>query len=262
MFGDEVADERNFFDIAWPGFDGQVMHFCSHAIAVFSSQQDRNWHRTDDFQDTGVWPQVSSEDNAGHFVWAVGAKAGAGGKDNIFAITGSDEQDAALEIAYRILSTHCADDYVFDQAIHWARSSKHFGLQLIANAIHGWIGKNLLVREDAKEFESLATEATPGKVADVIHFGTQHLVDNDPNDFDAFFVEQSFVKGDFIDRPPDATLADNDNFCAQNFRDLGVGQVEDGTHAGMTGAFAENKILFPRDSIKGALDFLNERYVV
>ena len=48
----------------------------------------------------------------------------------------------------------------------------------------------------------------------------------------------------------------------RSFGDLRVGQIEDRADAGVAGAFAQHKILFPRDAVEGLLDFFDERLVV
>ena len=41
-FGDDVADEGNFFGVGWPRFDGEVVDFGRDLITVRLRQQHRN----------------------------------------------------------------------------------------------------------------------------------------------------------------------------------------------------------------------------
>jgi len=262
MFGDEVANDGDFFDIARPGFDGEVVDCGGDAVTVFAGEQDGDGHGANDFENAWVRAQVSSEDDAGHSFVAIGVKASAGSKDDVLAISRGDQQDASFEILHCVLGAHCADHDVFNEIVHGAGHGQDFGLELFADQIYGGIGQNLLMRKHAQEFEAFAAKTASSEVADIIHLRPQNFVDDDANDFDAFLFEKSFVQADFVDGPADATLGHDDDFCAEDFCDLRVGEVENGTDAGMAGAFAENEVFFPGNAIKGLLNFFYERFVV
>jgi hypothetical protein len=109
----------------------------------------------------------------------------------------------------------------------------------------------------------LRLQAAAGEVGDVIHFFADDFVEDDADDFDAFFFKKRLVEGDVINGFADAALGNNDDFRAEQFfGDAGIGQVEHGADAGMAAAFAQHKIFFPRDAVEGSLDFFDERIVV
>ena len=142
------------------------------------------------------------------------------------------------------------------------RRIQQFGVQFFADQVHGWIAKDLLIRQHAEQFQALALEAAPREVGDVIHFFAQHLVENDADDLDALLFKQRLVERDFINRFADAALRDDDDLGAENFCDLGVGQIKNRADAGVPAAFAQHKILFPGDAVEGLLDFFDQRLVV
>ena len=59
-------------------------------------------------------------------------------------------------------------------------------------------GQNL-VRYDTEQLKSLAFEATPGELGDVIHLVDQNLVKDDTDDFDAFLLEERLVESHLVD---------------------------------------------------------------
>ena len=139
---------------------------------------------------------------------------------------------------------------------------QQFGVQFLADQIHGRIAQDLFIRQHAEQFQSFAFQTAPGEIRDVIHLFRQHLVEDDADDFDAFLFKQRLVERDFVNRFADAALADDDDLCAEDFRHLRIGQIKHGADAGVTGAFAQHKIFFPGDAVEGLLDFFDERLVV
>ena len=70
------------------------------------------------------------------------------------------------------------------------------------------------------------------------------------------------VKIDLVNGFADAALADDDDFCAHDLGHLGIGEIENRPDPGVAGTFAQNKILFPRDAVKGLDDFFDQRLVI
>ncbi len=102
----------------------------------------------------------------------------------------------------------------------------------------------------------------PREVGDVFHFFAENFVQDDADDFYALLFKQSLVQANFINRFADAALRDDDDLRAENFGDLRIGKIENGTNARVAAAFAQHKIFFPRNAVKGFLDFADERLVV
>ena len=167
-----------------------------------------------------------------------------------------------LEKLHRIVRAHSADDDVVHGRVQRGRLVQQLGVQFLADQIHCRVAKNLFVRQDAEQVQAFALEAAPRKVGDVIHFVAKHLVEDDADDFDAFLFKQCLIQANFVNRFADAALRDDDDFCAKDFCDLRVGQIEHRADTGVAAAFAQHKILFPGDAVEGLLDFADERVVV
>src|SRR5271157_5547005 len=93
--------------------------------------------------------------------------------------------------------------------------------------------------------------AAPGEFGDVIQFVGGDFVEDDADDFHALLFEDRLVEINLVNGFADAALADEDDFCAQDFGHLGVGQIKNRADAGVARAFAQDKILFPGDAVKG-----------
>src|SRR5689334_3346318 len=118
------------------------------------------------------------------------------------------------------------------------------------------------MRENTQKFQALAFESSPGEIRNIFQLLRKHFVQDNSNDFDSFLLEESLVDGDFINRFANASLSYNDHLGFKNFRDPRVGKIKDRAHSGMSGTFAEHEILFPRDTVKGLLNFLNQGVVI
>ena len=116
--------------------------------------------------------------------------------------------------------------------------------------------------QDAEEIQALAFEAAPGEFGDVIQFVGGDFVEDDADDFDALAFEDRLVEINLVNRFADAALADDDDFCAEDFGHLRVGQIKNRADAGVARAFAQDKILFPGDAVKGLDDFFDQGFVV
>src|SRR2546422_49476 len=79
---------------------------------------------------------------------------------------------------------------------------------------------------------------------------------------DAFLLKQRLVEGHFVDGFADAALSDDDDLCCDKLCHPGIRQIEDPADAGVAGTVAKNKILLPRYTVEGVLDFFHQRLVV
>ncbi len=132
---------------------------------------------------------------------------------------------------------------------------KQFGAQFFADQIHGRIRQNLFVRQHAEQVQPFAFQPAADEPRDFGNFFLMHLVDDDADDFDAFFFKQRLIQADFVNRFADAALGNDDDFAAERFGDLRVGQIKHRTDASVAAAFAQNKIFFPRDAVEGMSEF-------
>ena len=94
---------------------------------------------------------------------------------------------------------------------------QQFGVQFLADQIHGRVAQDLFVGQHAEQFQSFALQTAPGEIGDVIHLFRQHLVEDDADDLDAFLFKQRLVERDFVNRFADAALGDDDDFAPRIF---------------------------------------------
>ena len=119
-----------------------------------------------------------------------------------------------------------------------------------------------LVGHDPQQFESFSFQTAAGEFGNGINFFSEHLVEDDADDLDAFFFEQGLVQGNLVDRLADAALGHHDDFGANQFGHPRVGQIEDGADAGVAGAFAKHEVLFPGNAVEGVLNAFNQNVVI
>ena len=67
VFGDQVADERNFFGVVRPRFDGEIVDLGRDLITVRLGQQHGNGQGLQGFQDGFVGAQAAGQDDARPF---------------------------------------------------------------------------------------------------------------------------------------------------------------------------------------------------
>ena len=109
-------------------------------------------------------------------------------------------QHAALEKLHRVLRAHRADDDVVHERVkHWRRVEQ-FRVQFLADQFHRRIAEDLFVRQNTEQIQAFALESAPREVGDVIHFFAEHFVQDDADDFDAFFFKQRLIKRNFVNR--------------------------------------------------------------
>jgi hypothetical protein len=172
---------------------------------------------------------------------------------DIFAIGGCDEQQSVSRMAHGMMDAHGADHDFFDEDDPGRRLVEQFGAEFLGDRGHGGTAEERLVGNDAEEFEAFAAEAAPGEIGDELDFFAEDLVEDDAEDFNAFLFEERLVEADFIDGFADAALGDDDDLGAEEAGDAGIGEIEHGADTGVTGTFAEDEILFPRDAVEGLL---------
>ena len=134
--------------------------------------------------------------------------ARAGGQQDVLAVAGRDEQHAALEKLHGVLRAHGADHHVVHQRVQRRRRVQQFGVQFLADQIHGRVARGF-VRSGRTPSSSSPLRLRPrrAKSRDVIHFFAKHLVEDDADDFHAFLFKQRLVEADFVNRFADAALA-------------------------------------------------------
>ncbi len=91
-------------------------------------------------------------------------------------------------------------------------------MQFLADQIHGWIAKDLFIRQNAEQLQPFAFQTALGEIRNVVHLVRQYLVEDDADDLNTFLFKQRLVERDFVNRFPDAALADDDDFRAEHFR--------------------------------------------
>src|SRR5260370_36886694 len=96
-------------------------------ITVLVRKENGNRHRSDDFENAGAGSQISSQDNSSHLAVILRIQSGASRQDNIFAITWSNEKDAAFQVAHGIVGAHPADADILDKVINSFRMIDEFG---------------------------------------------------------------------------------------------------------------------------------------
>ncbi len=131
----------------------------------------------------------------------------ASGEQDVFAIAGRNEQYAALEEAHRVLRAHRTDHDIVHQRFKRRRRVQQLGAQVFADQPDGRLGQDVVMRQDAEQFEALALEAAADKPGDFGNFLLLHLVDDDADDFDALLFKQRLVQSHLINRLADAAAA-------------------------------------------------------
>ena len=130
------------------------------------------------------------------------------------------------------------------------RRVQQFGVQFLADQFHrSGLERMLFVRHDAEQFQSLALEAAPGELGDRNPLlSPSTLLRMTPMISTPSFSNNAWFSADFINRFADAALRDDDDFGAENFCDLRVGQIKHRADAGVAASLrtAQNPFPTPR----------------
>ena len=208
--------------------------------------------------------EIAAEDEAGDIlvVGIFGGGEGDGGGDDIFSVARNDDERAGFEVGDGVIGGHGTDDDFLDAtsgAIFAIEESTSGGLGDLAK---GGGGEDGFFWNRAEEIDAEAIEAPFGEVADIGKFFGEDLIDDHADDFDAFFIEEGFIEGDFIDGAADPATGDEDHLTGEEVSDAGIGEIEDGADARVASSFDDDEVLFPSGPIERILDSADEKFVI
>ena len=185
---------------------------------------------------------------------ALRAVRGHGGGDDVVAVPGDDEERARTDALQHVARVHGADGHVLDGPVHVVARVQQLPVHLLDE--HGQRG----VREDgpvgqhAEQLDAVPGQATAEHVRQR-RVGVQvDLVDDRPGERHAVLREERRVEDDLVDGPAHASLADDDRGRPQARGHDGVGEPDDGAHAGVTGALDEDGLPALDEARVGRLD--------
>src|SRR6185295_7518866 len=101
------------------------------------------------------------------------------------------------------------DDFI-DQVVQMGRSIEELGFEILLNQADGRAGKDRVVGNDPQQIQSLTLEAASDEVGHIIDLAENNFIEDDPNDFNAFTVEERLIQSDFIDGFADAASRNQD----------------------------------------------------
>ena len=105
----------------------------------------------------------------------------------------------------------------------------------------------MLIRQHTQEVHAQSLQSPTRDIGYHFHLVGPHLVEDRPDDFDPFLVEEGLVQGDLIDRTSDAALGHDEDLGVQQLRHPRIGQVEYSPDPGMTGTLDQGEVLQLRE---------------
>ena len=253
-----------FSAIVRPGLDGQIMDAGGDLVTVLRRQQHGNGHLADDFQHACAGAQIAGQDDAGHRLLLLVVESPSQAASTMSSRSpGVMSSTPALEEILGVVRAHRADHHVFHQAAQFPR----LGSKLSASSssrIDSRVGLDKIGRCGMTPSRSSPLRFSPRRANSVMisTFWPSTLFRMTPMISTPSFSNNAWFSATSSMGLPMPPWRHDDDLGAENLRHLGVGQIEHRPDARVAGAFAQHKILFPRDAVEGFLDFFHQRLVV
>jgi hypothetical protein len=164
-------------------------------------------------------------------------------QDHVLAVARDDDERARPDSLEHVTRFHRADRHAVDDAVEVRAGVNRLAADALEDHAECRVRQDRPDRQDAEERDAVLCEAALEDASDPRLGLHVDLVDDRPGDLDPVRPEQRRIEDDLVDRPADATLADDHRRRPEHARDDRVRQPDDRADAGVTGPLHEQDLV-------------------
>ena len=175
-------------------------------------------------------------------------------ENDVLAVARDDDQRARTDPFEHVAGLHRTDRDIVDGPVEIRARMERLAPDAFEDHGQRRVGQDRTVGQDAQQRDALVGQASLQNPAQV-RLGIQvHLVDDRPGNFDAVGGEVRRVEHDFVDRPTDTALRDDDRGRPEHGGHRRVRQADHRPHPSVARPLDEQKLTVRPDRVSGRLD--------